>query len=151
MKGYQWIVQRSFTNRSGSYRTLACLKKQLIERHDGRCSKCGTKTPLNDFDLDHSIPLALGGGDQDEDIQPMCVPCHAKKTAIDIKIIAAARNLNYIDSHRIWADPAFLREFYLRNCSEVERTNASRKEQGYCLYKGRQSRRCFVATCAGAH
>jgi hypothetical protein len=63
---------------------------------DRRCYICGaTNGP---FDIEHPIPLALGGSDRDEDLRLVCAlsgpnPCHRDKTAADLGRIAKAKRL----------------------------------------------------------
>jgi hypothetical protein len=45
---------------------------------DYRCVCCGEEAPLQ---LDHIVPLYLGGSDSIENIQPLCKPCNSGKGA----------------------------------------------------------------------
>ncbi len=49
------------------------------------CQRCGCLTdyPFG-FELDHRLPLFQGGSDDYENLQVLCVPCHAAKTAEDL-------------------------------------------------------------------
>jgi len=48
---------------------------KLVE-FSGRCAHCGTTDRLS---RDHIIPLSRGGNDLIDNIQPLCVPCNARK------------------------------------------------------------------------
>lgn len=56
----------------------------------GRCKACGwILSPGTRWDVDHVIPLALGGRDQHDNMQILCSPCHGGKThRIDVPAIA---------------------------------------------------------------
>lgn len=48
----------------------------------GRCASCTMPIPPGKgWDIDHIIPLALGGSDTTENMQILCRPCHGTKTA----------------------------------------------------------------------
>ncbi|MHB2170243.1 HNH endonuclease [Alsobacter sp. R-9] len=48
---------------------------------NGRCQRCGwALRPGTRWDVDHVIPLALGGRDTPDNMQVLCVPCHSGKT-----------------------------------------------------------------------
>lgn len=59
--------------------------------HDPRCANCGRVTQFPDgFELDHKVPLFLGGQDTDENCQIMCIwydeagnkrGCHVEKSS----------------------------------------------------------------------
>jgi 5-methylcytosine-specific restriction endonuclease McrA len=61
----------------------------------GRCQGCGwTLTPGTRWEVDHVIPLALGGRDALDNMQVLCVPCHSGKTRRhDVPAIAKAARL----------------------------------------------------------
>lgn len=42
------------------------------------CANCGCVGPL---ETDHVVPLHRGGKDEWSNLQSLCVPCHAAKTA----------------------------------------------------------------------
>lgn len=47
----------------------------------GRCQRCGwALTPGTRWEVDHVIPLALGGRDATDNMQVLCSPCHGGKT-----------------------------------------------------------------------
>lgn len=50
--------------------------RALLARHQGRCAHCGTTERI---ERDHIIPLAKGGTDAIENIQPLCRTCNARK------------------------------------------------------------------------
>jgi 5-methylcytosine-specific restriction protein A len=54
------------------------------------CDKLGIVTPSEE--VDHIIPLSLGGGEDRSNKQALCKPCHAAKTAREA---AAARQSTY--------------------------------------------------------
>lgn len=43
------------------------------------CAGCGRVTP--ELEVDHIVPLHLGGADRDANLELLCIPCHRKKTA----------------------------------------------------------------------
>ena len=55
------------------------------------CAKCGdTDGP---FEVDHKVPVALGGDNDEGNLWLLCKRCHLVKTATDYKAIAKARRL----------------------------------------------------------
>lgn len=58
------------------------------------CARCGERMRRrSDYQLDHEIPLQIGGKHDPSNVQPLCVDCHKKKTALDQAIIAKAKRL----------------------------------------------------------
>ena len=55
-------------------------RKRIFEAHDGICGYC--EEPIDGpFEIDHLLPLALGGADDDGgNTVPMHVECHRLKT-----------------------------------------------------------------------
>jgi 5-methylcytosine-specific restriction endonuclease McrA len=50
--------------------------RELCESCNNVCLACGTAGPLS---ADHIRPLALGGSNSIDNIQPLCVPCNSSK------------------------------------------------------------------------
>jgi len=64
-------------------------RRLLVWKHDPRCAMCGRLTEYpHGFELDHKIPLYMGGEDVIENTQILCCGpdgCHRKKTHSDMK------------------------------------------------------------------
>ncbi len=58
-------------------------KKDLYERHGGRCHWCKSDLPasFSDWHMDHVIPLSRGGTDSPENVVASCRKCNAIKAA----------------------------------------------------------------------
>jgi len=52
--------------------------KALCKKYSYMCLACGERKPLTE---DHIIPVMLGGTDDIENIQPLCLECNLKKHA----------------------------------------------------------------------
>lgn len=67
-------------------------RMSILERFNRRCQMCQCEIGHGiGFDLDHRIPLAIGGADEIENLVPLCTPCHRLKTKGDMGDIAKAR------------------------------------------------------------
>lgn len=85
-------------------------RRRIRRRDRGRCGACGLHTyalrrelrkigrgrtkeirkrgfkPRQSFwELDHIVPLIDGGSHGDENLQTLCTPCHARKTALEAR------------------------------------------------------------------
>lgn len=86
-------------------RTWTPLRKmKVFEVHQGRCHICGeridgTREP---WDLEHLIPIAMGGADDETNVAPAHVACHKGKTATDKVQIAKANRVRgkHIGAHK---------------------------------------------------
>lgn len=59
---------------------------------DGLCHLCGQRIkPGERWDVEHPIPLAMGGADDESNMAPAHAKCHAPKTAQDAGDIARAK------------------------------------------------------------
>ena len=47
------------------------------------CASCGDWYAASDIRIDHRIPLSVGGGDRDEDVDALCLADHNRKSAIE--------------------------------------------------------------------
>lgn len=69
------------------------LVSRLLE-YEGRCAECKCKVGgAVGLDWDHIIPLAFGGIDGIDNLQPLCRPCHKAKTALDVGRIAKSNRV----------------------------------------------------------
>ncbi|MFJ9262295.1 HNH endonuclease [Streptomyces bacillaris] len=72
------------TRTSGGLRSVLARVRALVGARGGaRCARCGSLTLAGSVDVDHVQPLALGGEDTDQNIQPLCRDCHRVKTGED--------------------------------------------------------------------
>lgn len=67
-------------------------RRRVLAAYDG-CAVCWTDLREQPFEVDHVIPRALGGAHKPSNWQPLCMPCHAAKTAKDRKAIAKAHRI----------------------------------------------------------
>ena len=58
-------------------------------RNDEPCNHCG----LTAEQIDHILPLALGGTDDRDNLQALCKPCHKIKTAQDVRNIHRSKQI----------------------------------------------------------
>jgi len=63
---------------------------QILLNGAGRCYKCRVKL-ADQWHAEHPVPRALGGSDDIEALRPICLPCHAGKTAEDVAQISKAK------------------------------------------------------------
>ena len=69
----------------------AKVREKLIEANAGICPVCGGESEK--WEIDHIIPLALDGKDDESNFQAKCPDCHRSKTTEDVKQIAKVRRL----------------------------------------------------------
>jgi 5-methylcytosine-specific restriction protein A len=54
---------------------------RILQRYKACCLGCGRKLMMGEkWELDHVIPLEDGGVNAEGNLQPLCKPCHGKKT-----------------------------------------------------------------------
>ena len=58
------------------------IKEELYKRQDGRCSYCRIPFELPYFDIDHKLPVVIGGADRINNLQLLCGPCNRRKGAL---------------------------------------------------------------------
>lgn len=94
--------------------------KRIIERDGPACASCGVPErqtwrkgglcgsyggagdfhqivhPCTNLELEHALPLHLGGTNDDDNLRLLCVPCHRAKTSAEqsarLKALGAGRN-----------------------------------------------------------
>ena len=63
-------------------RAAVSRRVRIWQRQRGLCSACGEVLGY-DYEVDHTLPLAEGGADSDENLSAMHKRCHELKTAYD--------------------------------------------------------------------
>lgn len=53
--------------------------KELKEKFNHKCPKCGKEEPEIELTVDHIVPLSKGGNNDIDNIQPLCRKCNAQK------------------------------------------------------------------------
>ena len=56
-------------------------KQSIASSYDYKCNICRSDLVEREFDIDHKIPIAQGGKNSIENLQPLCKKCHKFKTA----------------------------------------------------------------------
>lgn len=59
-------------------------KKTIYANGNGRCGICGKPINFEDMTVDHKIPLARGGTDDMENLQPAHLCCNRIKNGLNI-------------------------------------------------------------------
>lgn len=57
------------------------LKVRLFASQKGCCACCRRDLPIEEFHLDHVMPLSKGGSHEDKNMQLLCQPCNQSKYA----------------------------------------------------------------------
>ena len=80
-----FVNKKEQFDESGKRKLFTEFEKQSIcSGHDYKCASCRTDLLDRDYQIDHKIPLMKGGKNSIENLQPLCVSCHKKKTKIDL-------------------------------------------------------------------
>ena len=58
------------------------LRFEILRRDNYTCRYCGASAPDAKLTVDHVIPVALGGGDEPNNLVTACAPCNAGKSSI---------------------------------------------------------------------
>ena len=64
-------------------RKLDRIRRRVLLRDHYTCRRCGRVSV--DLEVDHIVPLFLGGAESDENRQALCRECHAAKSAEEEK------------------------------------------------------------------
>lgn len=67
-------------------------RAQFFADAGGKCKHCGKRIPSGmDWHIDHEIPIADGGTNDDVNLQVLCYQCHSLKTKEDVAEIAKGK------------------------------------------------------------
>ena len=59
------------------------LRRKVNTQGGSSCTGCGTWHPAPSIRIDHVVTIGSGGTDQDDNVQPLCLPCHRQKTRLE--------------------------------------------------------------------
>jgi 5-methylcytosine-specific restriction endonuclease McrA len=65
-------------------------RARILARDGGACRYPGCAATCG-LEVDHIVPLALGGRDVDDNLETLCAAHHVQKTRLDARLIAKAR------------------------------------------------------------
>lgn len=90
------------------------VRLRVFERFAGTCQLTGRKIrPGDEWDLDHRVPLALGGKHAESNLQPVLREAHREKTRQDV------------------ADNAKVRRIRLKHIGAFPKSKAKIKSRGF--------------------
>ena len=55
-------------------------RRRILRRDQYVCQMCREGFHEKDLEVDHIVPLELGGPDKDDNLQVLCIDCHRTKT-----------------------------------------------------------------------
>jgi hypothetical protein len=56
-------------------------RARILERDEFKCRRCGSQAPEVRLEVDHVVPVALGGATTPENLQSLCESCNAGKSS----------------------------------------------------------------------
>lgn len=76
-------------------RPISTTKRQRIwDTAEGRCHICDEPIkPGEKWDVEHRIPFAMGGADDESNLSPAHVACHGIKTKCDLTRLAKIKRI----------------------------------------------------------
>ena len=70
------------------------VRKDILRRDKYKCSICKTRNRKTNLDIDHIIPLQMGGKPFDKlNLRVLCKPCHKMKTKLMINVYILFRKI----------------------------------------------------------
>lgn len=89
------------------------VKDRVVTRCGGACQEC--RVPFSERvkpEFDHIVSLINGGAHAERNLQPLCRPCHAAKTKVDVAEKSAvyqkrAKSLGYFAPKQKIQSPGF--------------------------------------------
>jgi hypothetical protein len=95
------------------------LRYEILRRDNHTCRYCGASAPDVKLEVDHIVPVTLGGSDDPANLVTACAACNAGKSARP----ATEKVVQDVDQDTLkWADA-------LRRVAEIERANRDKVER----------------------
>ena len=126
-------IRRMNNKRDMPLKSFTAQKKQLVKQRGCICQEC--KKDMIDWfrcEIDHILPVAMGGDDEDLNLYILCQGCHKEKTRKDIIIINFAKRLGILEGGNgqwySFFDKNELDEFYFSHIQLFDKINKRLKE-----------------------
>ena len=75
-----YIPDQKSNEKNGRIRISTRIRKLLMDKAGNKCVKCGrSESDGVKLHVDHIIPLAMGGTNSLDNLQPLCVSCNSSK------------------------------------------------------------------------
>lgn len=74
----------------------ASKKLRIFNKTKGHCAYCGLRLEAACFSIDHLQPRALGGGNENDNLLPVCASCNSskgKKTLEQFRLFYSAKKV----------------------------------------------------------
>ena len=56
------------------------IREKILKRDNYTCQNCGNRPDKSDLEIDHIIPVAIGGANNMSNLQVLCKSCNGKKS-----------------------------------------------------------------------
>lgn len=87
-----------WSTRLGKHPQMSNRKAKLLKQQKGKCPWCGLSFQEWDvLEVDHITPRAIGGKDENKNLQLLHRHCHDEKTAIDLKEIRKKNHSKFLE------------------------------------------------------
>ena len=74
----------------------------ICDRQDWRCNACHVR--LDDlFDIDHIVPFCISGDNRPQNLQALCLTCHARKSRHEYARIVRFKTFASSNTPLCWA------------------------------------------------
>lgn len=75
LKRKKWIKRRS-ESRVKRDRIYAAVRWEILKSSEGHCARCDIYKGKAGLQVHHIHPRSRGGGDEAENLAPLCIECH---------------------------------------------------------------------------
>ena len=69
-----------FSEKYGGRPYWNAIRKRILIRDNWQCRHCGRVCDKGEAQVDHILRKGLGGGDEESNLQVLCITCHGKKS-----------------------------------------------------------------------
>lgn len=83
-------------------------RKEIYEKYDGHCAYCGCPITYQEMQVDHVVPLANGGTNDLQNLNPSCPACNTFKGDKTIK--SFRRRIKSL-TRKLWLEEPFAQSF----------------------------------------